>query len=85
LGLDLWQVPWQDFCRSTHALDYDFLSPGEQVVAQARCAYLLGLMSNKDLVLLSASPDAGAGMVEGSGVQGEEDEGLDVWAKYYKR
>jgi hypothetical protein len=42
-------------------------------------------MSNKDLVLLSASPDAGAGMVEGSGVQGEEDKGLDVWAKYYKR
>jgi hypothetical protein len=85
LGLDLRQVPWQDSCRSTHALDYDFLPPGGQVAAQARCAYLLGPMSNEDLVLLSASPDAGAGMVEGSGVQGEEDGGSDAWAKHHKR
>jgi hypothetical protein len=31
-------------------------------------------MSQKDLILLSASPDVGVGTVEGSGVQGEEDE-----------
>jgi len=30
-------------------------------------------MSQKDLILLSASPDVGVGTVEGSGVQGEED------------
>ena len=39
-------------------------------------------MSNEDLILLSASPDAGAGMVEGIGVQGEEDGGSDAWAKH---
>jgi hypothetical protein len=33
----------------------------------------LGRISNEDLILLSASPDAGAYKVEGSGVQGEED------------
>jgi hypothetical protein len=36
--------------------------------------HLLGRISDKDLILLSASPDAGARTVEGSGVQGEEDE-----------
>ena len=29
-------------------------------------------MSEKDLIFLSTSPNAGAGMVEGSGVQSEE-------------
>ena len=34
----------------------------------------LGRISDEDLILLSASPDAGARRVEGSGVQDEEDE-----------
>jgi hypothetical protein len=36
--------------------------------------HLLGRISDEDLILLSASPDAGARTVEGSGVRGEEDE-----------
>ena len=33
--------------------------------------HLLGRISERDLVLLSASPDARVSMAEGSGVQGE--------------
>lgn len=34
---------------------------------------LLGRLYDEELILLSASPDAGARLVEGSGVQSEED------------
>ncbi len=37
-----------------------------------------------DLIPLSASPIAGAGTVEGSGVQSEANKGLDVWARQQK-
>jgi len=37
-----------------------------------------------DLIPLSASPIAGAGTVEGSGVQSEANKGLDVWARHQK-
>jgi hypothetical protein len=37
---------------------------------------LLGRIYDEDLILLSASLNAGVGTVEGSGVQGEEDEGI---------
>ena len=33
-------------------------------------------MSEKDLIFLSTSPNAGAGMAEGSGGQGKEDGGI---------
>jgi hypothetical protein len=36
--------------------------------------HLLERISDKDLILLSASPNAGVYTVEGSGIQGEEDE-----------
>ena len=39
---------------------------------------LLGRISDEDLILLSASPNKGAGMVEGSGVQSEEDWGKEL-------
>ena len=42
--------------------------------------HLLGRISDKDLILLSASPDVRVGTVEGSGVQGEE-----TWVKHHKR
>jgi hypothetical protein len=49
---------------------------GRRAAAQALCLlvpwHLPGRTSERNLVLLSASPDAGAGTVKGSGVQGVE-------------
>jgi hypothetical protein len=44
--------------------------------------HLLERMSERDLILLSASPNAGAGMVDGIG---KEERRSDAWAKHYKR
>jgi len=41
-------------------------------------------MSKEDLVLLSASPNAGAGTVEGSAFKARIG-GSDAWAKHHKR
>lgn len=80
LGLDLQKVSKQDSERNTHALEHgssqkrvSFLSQvdREQLkLCVPTC--LLGRISNEDLILLSASPNGGAYMVDESDVQSEE-------------
>jgi hypothetical protein len=85
LGLDLQKVSRQDSSRNTHALEHGpsqkrvSFFPQVDTLQLKLCVptcprHLLGGMSNEDLILLSASPDAGAETVEGSGVQGVRDQ-----------
>jgi hypothetical protein len=86
LEVDLQEVPRQDSGRSTHALDHGKYSTessklpptGGHAAAQALSAYLpLGIcwdecLKRAPLILLLASPIAGAVVFEESGVQGEK-------------
>jgi len=42
-------------------------------------------MSKRDIILLSASPNAGSGSAEGSDLQSDEDRGSDAWMEYHKK
>jgi hypothetical protein len=87
LGLDLQKFSRQDSSRNTHALEH---GSSQKRVGLPRAGGLTALGAHlyidvcgdkclQDLILLSASPDAGARTVEGSVVQSEEDRGLDIW------
>jgi hypothetical protein len=91
LGLDLWQCPRQDSACNTYALEYD---PAQRRVGSSRrwtgsssssvClhipSHLLGRTSKWNLVLL-ASPGAGVATVEGSGIQGGENWGDQMYRR----
>ena len=84
MGLDLQKVSRQDSSRNTHALEHGSSQKRVSFLPQVDreqlklCVptCLLGRISNEDLTLLSASPNAGARTVEGSGVQSEANEGV---------
>ena len=90
LELDLQGVPRQDSGRSTHALDYgtaqsqmSFFPQMDGSSSSSMCPLvprpLLGRISDEDLIILSASPNAGAHPVKGSGVQSEANEGGQMY------
>jgi len=90
LGLDLQKVSRQDLSRNTARAGTCFspetnrlpLTGGHASSSSSVCVlvpwYLPGQISERDLIALSASRIAGAGTVEGSGVQGKEDGGYQM-------
>jgi hypothetical protein len=85
LGLDLQKVSRQDLSCNMHALEHSssqkrvsFFPQVDREQLKLCLPTCLKRISNKDLILLLASPNAGARMVEGSGVQSKANKGGQI-------